>query len=298
MQKYIEIFLGSYSGYWNFLKHEIVNPGWHNYFYWFIGLFMSIWLLEILFPWRKKQSIIRKDFWLDSFYMFFNYFLFPIIVFVAISNVFAELFNDFLALFDVTNTVAVEIASWPAWSQILTMFIITDFLQWNVHRYLHKIPWLWELHKLHHSVKEMGFAAHLRYHWMENVVYKTVLYLPMAMIGFGIRDFFVVHIVSLAVGNLNHANVGLDYGPLKYILNNPRMHIWHHAKKLPDKYPYGMNFGITLSLWDYLFKTACIPENGRDIELGFDRDETYPGDLAHQLIYPLGQRKKRTKNEK
>ena len=31
--------------------------------------------------------------------------------------------------------------------------------------------------------------------------------------------------------------------------------------------PHGMNFGLTLSLWDYLFGTACIPEDGRDIEL-------------------------------
>jgi sterol desaturase/sphingolipid hydroxylase (fatty acid hydroxylase superfamily) len=30
------------------------------------------------------------------------------------------------------------------------------------------------------------------------------------------------------------------------------MHIWHHSKKIPNK--YGVNFGISLSLWDYIFK--------------------------------------------
>ncbi len=26
----------------------------------------------------------------------------------------------------------------------------------------HKVPILWEFHKVHHSVEQMGFAAHLR----------------------------------------------------------------------------------------------------------------------------------------
>ncbi len=71
---------------------------------------------------------------------------------------------------------------------------------------------------------------------------------------------------------------------MKYILNNPKMHIWHHAKDLPEDRPHGMNFGITLSLWDYLFGTAYVPSSGRDIELGFEGIEGYPdGFLEHQI---------------
>ena len=54
------------------------------------------------------------------------------------------------------------------------------------------------------------------------------------------------------------------------------MHIWHHAKELPHERRFGVNFGITLSIWDYLFKKNYIPESGRDIELGFDEMESYP----------------------
>ena len=198
-----------------------------------------------------------------------------------------DLFNGFLAKVGLENVVAIEIDSWPRYVQLIFLFIYVDFIQWNVHRLLHRVDWLWQFHKVHHSVKEMGFAAHLRFHWMETVVYKSIQYIPVAMIGFGIDDFFIVHLIGLIIGHLNHANLAWDYGPLKFILNNPKMHIWHHAKDLPYERRYGVNFGLSLSIWDYLFKTAYIPKDGRDIELGFHEDEHFPNDLGSQLIYPV-----------
>ena len=65
------------------------------------------------------------------------------------------------------------------------------------------------------------------------------------------------------------------------------MHIWHHAKELPENRKTGVNFGITLSIWDYIFKTNYIPHNGRDIELGFENDENFPQDFISQELYPL-----------
>lgn len=286
MQKYIDLFLRSFGDYWSYLVSEISNPSWHNYFYWLIGVSLFFWGLEIIIPWRKKQKIIRRDFWMDGFYMFFNFFLFSLIGYNAVSNVFVALFNDFLALFGITNVVALHVQSFPLWGQLLLMLVIRDFIHYNVHRILHRVPWLWEFHKVHHSVQEMGFAAHLRYHWMENVVYRFLEYLPLAMIGFGIQDFFIIHIFALAVGHFNHSNISIPLGPLKYIFNNPQMHIWHHAKALPENHHHGVNFGITFSFWDYLFKTNYIPDSGKDIQLGFEDDETFPDDFWEQQAYP------------
>ncbi|HEY5690867.1 MAG TPA: sterol desaturase family protein [Cyclobacteriaceae bacterium] len=286
MQHYYELFLGSFTGYWSYLLSEILHPGWHNYFYWLLGLSITVWLFEIVLPWRKQQPIFRKDFWLDGFYMFFNFFLFSLVAYNAISNIAVQAFNDFLGLFGITNLVAINVAGWPKGLQLLLMFLVADFIQWNVHRMLHKVPSLWEFHKVHHSVKEMGFAAHLRFHWMETIIYKSIQYIPLAIIGFGIQDFFLVHIFSVAIGHINHANVYVTYGPLKYLLNNPAMHIWHHAKHLPDG-SAGVNYGISLSLWDYLFGTVYLPSNGRDIELGFSKDENFPDRFFSQISYPF-----------
>ena len=74
-----------------------------------------------------------------------------------------------------------------------------DFVEWWIHRLLHFVPFLWKFHQVHHSVKQMGFASHLRYHWMENVVYKSLEYIPLALIGFGLDDFFFIHKIALVL---------------------------------------------------------------------------------------------------
>lgn len=285
--EYWELIKNSYTGFANYLWNSIVNPGWQSYFYWLIVVSAFFFLLEIVSPWRKDQPTFRKDFWLDFFYMFFNFFLFSLIIFNAASDVVVNLFNDMLAAIGIQNLMAFEVMTWPMWAHLLIGFLVRDFVQWWIHRLLHRVPFLWEFHKVHHSVKQMGFAAHLRYHWMENVTYRTLEYIPLALIGIGLRDFFIIHIFTLAVGHFNHSNFKLNLGPLKYIFNNPQMHIWHHVKALPENRRMGVNFGLTLSIWDYLFKTNYIPEDGRDIELGFPDDEEFPDDFMGQEFHGI-----------
>lgn len=280
----------SFLGYGNYLWHEITHPAWNNYFYALIVISVFVWFLEIIFPWRKKQGIFRKDFWLDMFYMFFNFFIFNLIVFIALSKATEEFFLKSLASFSIelSSFQLIELNNLPLLPRLFIFFIITDFVQWRTHILLHKTPWLWNFHKVHHSVKEMGFAAHLRYHWMETLVYRTTLYIPLALIGgFQVNDVIFIHLIALSIGHLNHANIKLSYGPLKYLFNNPEMHIWHHAKAIPSDHKYGVNFGISLSIWDYLFKTSYVPENGRDIELGFEGDDKFPKDFLQQETYPI-----------
>ncbi|TCP28125.1 sterol desaturase/sphingolipid hydroxylase (fatty acid hydroxylase superfamily) [Tenacibaculum skagerrakense] len=294
MEKYFEIISNSYKGYWNYIKQSVLfKLNWENYFYGLILISLIVWGLELAFPWRKNQPAFRKDFWLDTFYMFFNFFLLNLIALIALSNTAAALFNDVLGLIglSVSSFQLFDINSFPYWLRIFTFFIIIDFVQWYTHTLLHKYEFLWNFHKVHHSVKQMGFAAHLRYHWMEPVVYNSMKYIPLAIMGgFTAQDVAVVHFFNITIGHLNHANINWDYGFLKYILNNPKMHIWHHAKELPEDRKNGVNFGITLSLWDYLFKTNYIPHSGRDIEIGFEGDEHFPKDFINQELYPLNKK--------
>ncbi len=287
----LQLIKDSYTGYWNYLIQEVTHPGWGNYFYYLIVLSLAVWGLELAIPWRKKQAAFRKDFWLDAFYMFFNFFLFSLVGYNALSNVGVEVFNKFLGLFGLSNQAYIHLTHLPVWARFLLLFIISDFIQWSVHVLLHRVHWMWQFHKVHHSVTEMGFAAHLRYHWMENLFYKSALYIPLTMIGFGLNDLFVLHAFNILIGHLNHANVNITYGPFKYIFNNPAMHIWHHVKKVPHSHPNGVNFGITLSLWDYIFGTAYIPHSGRDIELGFDEVEKYPEGFGGQCLEPFKKKK-------
>lgn len=280
-----------YKNYGNYILQEIAfntTPWYVNYFWWLIVLSLAVWGLEIIFPWRKNQSIFRKDFWKDAAYMFLNFYVFAF----AISGLYS-LLSIIFSKFGIENQSLslINLSSLHPALQLIIFFVLNDFVQWFTHLLLHKVPAFWTFHKVHHSVKEMGFAAHLRYHWMENILYKPLKVLVVMIIGgFEPQQAFIVHFIAIAIGHLNHANLNLDYGPLKYILNNPKMHIWHHAKDLPKQHPYGMNFGISLSIWDYLFKTAYVPYSGRDIELGFEGDENFPDQLSKQIIYPISKK--------
>lgn len=277
---------GSLQWTWKSITFEV--PWYTNYFWGLILISVLVWVMEIVFPWRKQQSIFRKDFWLDAFYMFFNFFVFSIVI------------SGFYGLLQVAFTSAgvqmdsvsfLSISSLPQWAQLLLFFVVLDFVQWFTHILLHKYPFLWQFHKIHHSVKEMGFAAHLRYHWMENLFYKPLKTLAVMLLGgFEPEQAYIVHFIAITIGHLNHSNIKISWGPLKYVFNNPVMHLYHHAYDLPED-KFGVNFGISLSLWDYMFKTNYIPEESGEITLGFKGDNEIPHGFWKQITFGLGKSK-------
>lgn len=291
---YADIFWSTFSEYGNYVWNEITfqTQTWYiNYFWLLIALSVVVWGLEIVFPWRKNQPIFRKDFWIDAFYMFFNFFLFRVVIFMALANVTEKGFTEILGG-DLSHLALLNLSAFNSWVQLLIFFVALDFIQWFTHVLLHRYDFLWRFHKVHHSVEEMGFAAHLRFHWMENVFYTPMKYLMMMFIGgFDVELVFIAYYISIAIGHINHANLNISYGPLKYILNNPKMHIWHHAYELPSDRRHGVNFGISLSIWDYLFRTNYIPNDGRDIRLGFENISKFPKTFFQQLIYGFGKGK-------
>ena len=271
------------------LASLVANPSLKNYFYIITVLTLVIWVLEVLFPWRKQQKALRKDFWLDTSYMYFNMFLLPLFAFNLLSHFTHQGYLWLLSLGQLSSTALLSLHQLPVWLQLVILFILRDFIHWNVHRLLHRVPFLWEMHKVHHSVQEMGVAAHLRYHFGENIVYRVFEFTALSLIGFGVADYFFVYTLSLLIGHLNHANLVLPFGPFKYLFNSPQMHIWHHAKDVPVK--TGVNFGLSLSLWDYLFRTAYLPSDGRDQKLGFEKVEEFPTGFWAQTWWPFSFKK-------
>jgi sterol desaturase/sphingolipid hydroxylase (fatty acid hydroxylase superfamily) len=296
MKEYTEVFINTFTGtadwVWKLIVLHPDTPWYQNYFYALILISLFVWMLELIFPWRKQQSAIRKDFWLDGFYMFFNFFLFA--VFISGFFSMAELFFKNMGV-SMKSLALIDLSNLPVWVGLLIFFVINDFVQWFTHVLLHRFEVLWRFHKVHHSVEEMGFAAHLRFHWMENLLYKPLKTLAVMIIGgFEPTDAFMIHFLAILIGHLNHANMRITWGPLKYILNNPVMHLFHHAKHLPEGQMPGVNFGISLSLWDYIFRTNYVPQDqDGTYELGFDDIDEFPKGFFGQLVHGFGSGKKR-----
>ena len=67
-----------------------------------------------------------------------------------------------------------------------------------------------------------------------------------------------------------------------------RVNTVKQLREIPSK--YGVNFGLSLSLWDYIFKTAYIPDDNANIVLGFKNIEEHPKTFIKQMLYPFRKR--------
>ena len=279
---FFSAFLGTLDWTWRSICFDV--PWTRNYFWGLIVISLIVWGLEILFPWRKQQALIRKDFFLDGFYMFFNFFIFSIFI-SGLYKIISKVAVDEFQILPSSITV-INLSTLSPLVQLLLFFVVLDFVQWVTHILMHRFSFLWKFHKVHHSVKEMGFAAHLRYHWMENIAYKPLKVIALMLIGgFQPEQAFIVHFMTISIGHLNHSNIKIDYGPFKYIFNNPIMHLYHHAKGLPANFNVGVNFAISLSIWDYIFKTNYVPIPDKDIVLGYENDHQMPSSFLGQIFY-------------
>jgi sterol desaturase/sphingolipid hydroxylase (fatty acid hydroxylase superfamily) len=172
----------------------------------------------------------------------------------------------------------------PAWLQLVLALVVVDLFHWCVHNALHRVPALWAIHRVHHSIVDMDWIGSMRFHWAEAGLYKLFTYPLLALLGIRADVLFALAVVNTAVGHFNHANLSITIGPLRYLLNNPAMHVWHHAH--PDVGPPLVNFGITLSIWDWLFGTAHLPALP-PARLAFAGIERFPSTIAGQILHPL-----------
>jgi len=209
-------------------------------------------LAERFWP-RRPQPVARQGFALDIVYAAFNAEVVGALVAIWLGRLYGGTW--FLEWREPLGLNA--LGRLPEWVQLAALLVVKDFLQWWVHFALHHVPALWEFHKTHHSTEVMDWLSNWRFHWFEIVVYQTILYLPANLLGMSPEVTFGCAVISTTLGHFAHANLRWHVGPLKYVINSPEMHIWHHVH--PSAGPVNRNFAISLALWDWLFHTAYAP---------------------------------------
>lgn len=258
-----------------------------NYLFWLALFSLLVLGFEVMWP-AREQKIVRKWLWSDSLHLVFNGHILGLLLYGVASYHVLPVIDGFLAERGLKESLyfnAVETWGWGLIAQSLVALIVIDFVQWCVHNTLHRVDFLWEIHKVHHSVKEgeMDWIVSFRFSWIEPVIYKSVMYIPAMWFGFAPEALFFHAVFGTLIGHLNHANLTWDYGPLRYVFNSPRMHLYHHAYDAPA---HGQNFGITLSCWDWIFGTHHLPDEPCP-HIGFPGVEDLPKDFFGQLIWPL-----------
>jgi sterol desaturase/sphingolipid hydroxylase (fatty acid hydroxylase superfamily) len=259
-----------------------------GYFFWLLAVSAFCWLLERIMPWRPQQKAWRDQIGQDFFWLVFNGHYAGVLLAAlagwaihSLSHLWGERLPS-LAHIKLLNGSSL-------WVQFLIFLLVKDFLEWCIHNLLHRVPWLWEFHKLHHSITELDWIGNMRFHWMEIVLYRGLTYLPLFLLGVDRRVILWIAVFSTLIGHLNHSNVDLDWGIFRWVLNSPRLHVWHHD--VVNHKRSGQNFGIIFSLWDFLFGTVYLPARQQPEHLGFEGMERFPKGLLQRLVYPFWKRR-------
>jgi sterol desaturase/sphingolipid hydroxylase (fatty acid hydroxylase superfamily) len=254
-----------------------------SYLHWLIAVSLAFAVLERLFPWRKGQPLLRPGWVRDLGFLALNgRFFSPLIA--ALNGAAAVAATQGLRAMGL-RLEGSPIAEWPLAAQFLAFLVLADFFQWCIHNLLHRVPWLWTFHKVHHSIDTMDWIGNWRFHWVEIVVYKTLQWLPLAWLDASPEAVFAVAVVTTLWGDFNHANLNVSLGPLGYVLNNPHMHLWHHDQSAEGG--AAKNFGIVLSVWDHLFGTAYWPRQRSPDQLGYPGMQEMPETFHGQVLWPL-----------
>lgn len=266
LQKYRMIFsMGAIRSFWEHWVQQVLSIE-------FLAIAFVVCVIFVCLEKSKRfsrhpdQQTHRRDFGLDFFYNVFNLILFPLMGFEFVFHFFSNVLEGRMPVYISEDDYRFRLL-------LLTCFFVArDFVQYWIHRLLHTVPMLWRVHQVHHSVEKMGFLSLMRFHPLETVVYRTLEYVPLAGVGLAPKDYMPVYVLSLCIGYFAHSNLNWDIGFLKPIFNNPHVHAWHHAKKVPIDFikTKGMNFGISLNVWDKLFGTYHLPKPYAEPQKGIE----------------------------
>ncbi len=171
----------------------------------------------------------------------------------------------------------------------LTLTLLGDLSSYLLHLAQHKIPFLWEFHKVHHSATSLNPLTQYRIHPLELIINNFRFLIVFGLVA-GLFDYLsdesltkltflgvnVFSFIFLSFGaNLRHSHIKLTYFSfLESIVISPYQHQIHHSDnpKFFDK-----NLGSKLAIWDWFFGTLVKSEEINEVScgLGLGQDKEY-----------------------
>lgn len=167
---------------------------------------------------------------------------------------------------------------------MLVVLLFVDFIGWAIHYIQHRVPLLWQFHKVHHSAEVMHPISNFREHPVDNLAYALFVGLGYGTAhGLAMRLFGFVPTMPTLLGipllmflfnivgyNLRHSHVWLRWpGVLSMIFPSPAHHHVHHSSH-PDH--LDKNFAFMFPIWDVVFRTYHMPDDNRDVRFGTVED--------------------------
>ena len=255
-------------------------------------------LLHALFP---KRILHHRSNQADIGYLIFNVFVFGVVFgwavlsYQAVSN---GIMNTLAVLFGTPPQIAPE---WLARGVItLMLFLAYEFGYWFNHWLSHKVPLLWEFHKVHHSAEVLTPLTNFRVHPVYAFMFANILAFAAAVASglghyafgdttyqYALADTNIILVLFIhAYVHLQHSHVWISFtGWLGRLLVSPAHHQVHHSA---DPKHFNKNFGSCLALWDWMFGTLYVPGKARERLTfgvpGHSDAHTVKGELVEPLL--------------
>ena len=164
---------------------------------------------------------------------------------------------------------------------------------------MHKIPFLWEFHKVHHSATTLNPMTQYRIHPVELIINNIRGIIVFGLVT-GLFDYLsahsidkmvflgvnIFHFIFLLFGsNLRHSHVKLKYPKyLEFIFISPFQHQIHHSR---DPKHFNKNLGSKLALWDYIFGTLVLSVSTSKVRFGIPKENLKYNSFWQNLINPF-----------
>lgn len=139
----------------------------------------------------------------------------------------------------------------PGWIAVPGAILALDASRYATHRLLHRVPWLWRIHRLHHTDPDQDFTTSFRFHPLEAALDAAVEIAVVAALGAPPGAVLLYELAVVVSTPLTHANVSLPARGerlLRRVLVTPDLHRVHHSARPAET---DSNFGSILSIWDH-----------------------------------------------
>ena len=165
----------------------------------FLLVFVFFAWLEAHYP-RRKQIVSLKKRWITNFSM------------SLISHVFLQLILPLSAVFIAIlasdkNIGLFNHLNWPVFIEGVLIILLLDLSMYIQHVLSHKIPIIWQIHKVHHADRELDTSTAVRFHPLE--IFLSIFYKGSVILILGPSALLVLlfEIILSSSAIFNHANL-------------------------------------------------------------------------------------------
>lgn len=211
------------------------------------GIAVALWLLEIRRPLRKRVEPITRHQGRNG--------AIALVGAIVVQLVEQPVVAPLARVVDARGWGLVPQLRLPRWLETIAAVVLLDYTLYLWHVLVHRVPWLWRFHAVHHVDLDLDASTGVRFHFGELAISTPWRAAQVVLIGVRPATLEAWQRLTLASVLFHHSNVRLPRRletTLSRIVVTPRLHGIHHSRR-PDE--MASNWSSGLALWDLLHRT-------------------------------------------